>query len=386
MSSLLGGSYYLSNSDSSVTPQSRILQEPHERAAQTETVVTRLATKIFPRWRQMVPSHKRSKAQPGPTQPTSTKPETALNVSTNMGPRTVPLSGRFEGKVQLRDRKTVFQDLEIRFELEIEPQENDTTGIVRCRCLLDNLEARATRFDETISEIPYVLDILSVSISANGGQGTSPEEVAPVHEYFTAKQTETHTRGVQLGIGYTGSPQGQLTISAGTSRAVELSPICIAIRPRHIGAGFTLQEQIWEYEVQRTSQTWLELSKRRPPEHQATFRFSTADRAALPTDLTIRITVVSRRAKLFSGWKGVLSPHQWHSNWLFGHLKFALEAKILEDGEYFKFPTAAKGGEGGKVITFQFADSVGQGIPEVIEDDVVQCKLTCTRVRNRTTK
>ena len=118
-----------------------------------------------------------------------------------------------------------------------------------------------------------MLDVLSVSISANGGQGFTPEDVAPVQENFTVKQSETVTRGIQLGIGYTGSPEGQLTISRGESNAAELSPISIAIRPLHIGASLTLQEQMWEYKLQRKSQTWIELSGQRPPQRLALSNF-----------------------------------------------------------------------------------------------------------------
>ena len=195
------------------------------------------------------------------------------NGSSNVGP-SAPHSGRFQGIVQLRDRsRTIEQDLEIHFDLEIEPQKNDRTRAARCRCLIDSLEARATRHENTRSETPYVLDVLSVSISANGGQGFTPEDVAPVQENFTVKQSETVTRGIQLVIGYTGSPEGQLTISRGESNAAELSPISIAIRPLHIGASLTLQEQMWEYKLQRKSQTWIELSGQRPPQRLALSNF-----------------------------------------------------------------------------------------------------------------
>ena len=182
-----------------------------------------------------------------------------------------------------------------------------------------------------------MLDVLSVSISANGGQGFTPEDVAPVQENFTIKQRETVTRGIQLGIGYTGSPEGQLTLSRGESNGAELSPISIAIRPLYIRAGLTLQEQMWEYQLQRESQTWIELSKQRPPQHQATFQFPSADGAVLPSDLKIRVALISRRAKLFSGWKGVFSTREWQSNWFFSHLNLYWKRKFQKTGILLNF-------------------------------------------------
>lgn len=67
----------------------------------------------------------------------------------------------------------------------------------------------------------------------------------------------------------------------------------------------------------------------------------------------------------------------------FQSFEFVLEAKISENGDYFKFPTQVNHGEGPKIITFQFVDSLGQGIPNVIENDGAQCKLTCSYLRNR---
>jgi hypothetical protein len=297
-----------------------------------------------------------------------------------------PLFGRFVGTVELRDAR-VTQDLEIQFDLEIEPDEKERPRFVRCCIMIDNLAVRTTREGDQpgLGQTPYVLEMVSVSIRAAGGKCWSPEDVAPLPEYFIVKQIETQTRDIQAALGYSGGPQGQLQVSAGTSKAVELPPVAVAIRPLYIGTGLTLREHIWEYEVQRAARTWLELSKQRPPEHRATFRLPGENAASLPRNVKVSVTVVSRRANLFSGLSGLLSPGQWQANWLFGHLKFVLETKVTQDSsDYFKFPTAGKVGQERKIV-FQFLDSVGQGIPLVSAGigNGVECRLECSRVKTK---
>ena len=291
---------------------------------------------------------------------------------------------RFRGRFELRNRRNISQDLGIEFDLEITPNTDAQGPVVRCRILIDNLVVSATKGSDRQGERtkPYVLELMSLSISATDGECWLPEDIKPVSTFFSVSQTETQTRGIEASLGF--GPRGPTTgiaISAGQSKAVEMPPINIAIRPRHIGTGGSLQEHKWEYQVQPASRSRVELSTKQPPEHQLTFPFPKSDSHSIPSNFWIKVEVVARKAKFLSGWKDVVSPAQWQQNWSFGHLKLVLEARVGQDADdYFKFPTRDKVGQKRHLI-FEFKETIGQGVPRIIDHQSVQCCLKCLNVR-----
>lgn len=297
-------------------------------------------------------------------------------------PQQWPKFGNFAATTNLYIQDSLQQELDISFDLRIEPKHEP--GLVECAIQVDNCIIQAScMFTEPhvddIGTLPrtlpphYITERTSITFSPTG-KAKVPKNCSPLPVDFTGKRTDSKQKEFQATLQLSANPRATVSGSINNGKSVEHVPATISIVPISIGPGGR-KSFYWDYRVAETAESHLELSSTYPPDHKATYIVSTD--SPDPQNFRIKVDVTYRKRGITPRIQSNLPPHLrvlkdvgWQ------HIVMTLEAIIERDQEDdFQFPGRNKKGCALEMDLKFNGGKIGQGQPTEMQDGFVKSRL-----------
>ena len=289
-------------------------------------------------------------------------------------------SGTFTGTTRLNLGPSLTQDLNVSFDLQIDPSR--LRGKINCAILIDNLVVRASD-DESVATIPkiarYTTSRLAITVGPSG-HCHPPKGASPLTRYFAERQTVSVRN--QYGASLEASTYPRITLQGTRTvgHSIDRPPVTLAIEPIRIGAGGG-NDFRWFYKAHTDAETHLELSSENPPTHRVSYDISSNSK--MPEHFKVKLEVFYHRKRLPRRLKSRFSRvFRFLKDVTARDIVMTLETTIGEErADKFIFPGAEKGGCD-LDLEVNFLDYVGnhvaQGIPVMGGQGCVKSRLNTT--------
>jgi hypothetical protein len=299
-----------------------------------------------------------------------------------------PKFGTFDGTTRLYVRESLQQELDISFDLRIEPR--SAHGTVDCVIWVDNCVTMAScmfsdPLVDDIGTLPgrlppyYVAERISITFSPTG-KCCVPRNCYPLHTDFVQKQTISKTTQVDAGIEISLTPKALVTGTVGKGKSIDQIPASMSIIPRHIGPA-DRRAFLWDYQLTAATETHLELSSTHPPNHKATYPVQrNSDELK---NFRIKIDVIYRKRGIASRIQSALPASlRFLSDIGWQHIVTTLEAVVeKEDSDFFQFPGKNKKGSTLELDLKFTGGSLGQGQLTKLTEGNVTTRLNNMSIR-----
>jgi hypothetical protein len=266
-------------------------------------------------------------------------------------------SGTFWGRtnvyVEKAGQKSCLQELDLSFDLQVEPTKYDD-GQIDCKLMVDRVGVKVSPIspgenaDDHNEQVWYLVTRkVRIQIDPHNGRCLDLAQW-PVHSSFVEQHSVTKSKSHALRLEVSSRPKGLWQREVETSNSETLLPVTIGVTPDYIGCGRTTGGVKWAYSVLKPFQTRLELSERVPPTHSAVLRVDPSAVDDVPESLVVSVGAVYGRRR-GSAWKRMTSrlPPKLRifSDINIAHLEIVLEARIdkIRD-DWFSFPGQGKNG------------------------------------------
>jgi len=288
----------------------------------------------------------------------------------------IPEFGTFAGTTHLRFDDTWQQDLDISFDLRIQPKLKP--GTVDCVISVDNCIIQAGcvygKEDEDLGQPLYVSERINITFRPSGKSRVA-KNCYPLLPNYAEGNTVIVNKSREGGIEASAHPKATFKAAITKSQIIDQLPITLAIIPRTIGAG-SRNAFRWDYDLTSVAQTYLELSSTHPPTHRATYPLDLDEDG--PHSFKVKVDVIYGRRGIVPRMKpGLPLPFRFLTDVGTKQIEMSLEATINKTGvDLFRFPTEDK--KGCKLdMTLEFnGRKLGQSPPKEMKiRDVVMAKL-----------
>ena len=265
-------------------------------------------------------------------------------------PQVFPKFDTFAGTGHLQIDATIRQDLDISFDLQIEPNHNP--GTVDCVISLENFIVQAgsmyTATAQVITDtwqdaLPYYVSQRAIITFSPSGKCRVVKNPFPLRQNYADRNTINTGKRAEGAVELSAHPKATIKLAASKNQQIDQIPPTLSVKPRKIGAG-SQRDFRWDYDVTSDAETYLELSSRHPPMHRATYPLQIDSDE--PSNVKVRVEVIYGRQRIDPRTKSARSIiFRFLTDVGVKHLLMTLEATIYrENGDYFQFPTANKRG------------------------------------------
>jgi hypothetical protein len=266
-------------------------------------------------------------------------------------------SGTYWGRTNIyveRDgRRSCLQELDISFDVQIEPTKW-RDGQIDCQVSLDRVGVKVSPVlsngedQDKISPAWYLVTRkVHIQIGPHGGHCLDLAQW-PVQSSFVQQHIVSKTRTHQVLLELSSKPRALWKGEGEISNAKSLLPVTVGVKPDYIGCGPTAAGVKWAYSVLEPFQTRLELSERVPPMHGAVMRVDSSNAEDIPESFGVCVEAIYRR-KIGVAWKRMVSrlppKLRFFDDLKVSYVQVILDARIKRIGDdWFSFPTEEKGG------------------------------------------